>query len=243
MKFPYNDIISLLDERLELNLAESTNKDLLIDEIWDRSFEQGLRDLKLEYGTSQGSVELRELIGEKLQVDKQHIVITNGSAFGIFLAILCLCEKGDEVLTVQPNFPPTMDLIDGLGFKKKLLKLSFEQQYQLDEEELFKAISEQTKLIILVSPLNPTGTTHSIEEVERISNRLQDEYPNCRLLIDETYREATYGSNEVIPTFAGLKDNIITISSLSKCHGTPGLIIGWLYSSDYDLIKEIWIDK
>lgn len=134
MKFPHNDIISLLDERLDLNLAESTNKDLLIDEIWDEAFMKGLRGLKLEYGTSQGNEELRRLIGEKLGVNENSIVITNGSAFGIFLTILCLCEKGDEVLTVQPNFPPTMDLIDGLGFQKKLLKLSFEKNYKLNQE-------------------------------------------------------------------------------------------------------------
>jgi hypothetical protein len=48
MKFPYNDIISLLDERLEMNLAESTNQDLVLKEIWDESFQAGLRELKLE---------------------------------------------------------------------------------------------------------------------------------------------------------------------------------------------------
>jgi len=243
MKFPPNDIISLLNERLELNLAESTNKDLILEEIWDETFSQGLKELKLDYGTSQGNEEFRELVGKKLEVDKEKIIITNGSAFGIFLSILCLCDKKDEIITVQPNFPPTMDLIDGLGFKRKLLKLSFEKGYQLDEEELFKTVSEKTKLIILVSPLNPTGTTLSKEKVERISARLNIEYPNCKLLIDETYREATYGNNKEIPTFAGLKDNIITVSSLSKCHGTPGLRIGWLYSSDDEFIKEVGVAK
>jgi len=243
MKFPYNNIISILDERLELNLAESTNKDLRLDEIWDEAFSQGLKKLKLEYGTSQGNIALRTLIAQKLEVEKNNIVITNGSLFSIFLAILCSCEKGDEVLTVQPNFPPTMDLIDGLGFKKKLIKLSFDNGYQLDEEELFMAISKNTKLIILVSPLNPTGTTLSKEGVERIASRLSTQHPNCRLLIDETYREATYGNNTIIPTFTGLKDNIITVSSLSKCHGSPGLRIGWLYSKDDNFIKEIGIAK
>ncbi len=243
MKFPYNDIISLLDERLAFNLAESTNKDLVLNEIWDESFHKGLRALKLEYGTSQGNEELRELIGKKLQVDKKNIVTTNGSAFGIFLAMLSLCDKGDEVITVQPNFPPTMDLIDGLGFKKKLLKLSFEKGYQLDEEALLKIVTQKTKLIILVSPLNPAGTIHDRAKIKRISTHLNAEYPNCRLLIDETYREATYGNDKVIPTFAGLKNNIITVSSLSKCHGTPGLRIGWLYSNDDNFIKEIGIVK
>ncbi len=243
MKFPSNDIISLLDERLELNLAESTNKDLLLEEIWDESFSEGLKKLTLEYGTSQGNDELRELIGKKLQVDKNKIIITNGAAFGFFLSMLCTCELGEEVITVQPNFPPTMDLIEGLGFQKKLLKLSFENAYQLEEEDLFKIISEKTKLITLVSPLNPTGTIINRAKIERISNRLKIEYPKCKLLIDETYREATFGNNKEITTFSGLNNNIITVSSLSKCHGTPGLRIGWLYSDDVQLIKEAGIAK
>ena len=243
MKFPINDIISLLDERLELNLAESTNKDLVLEEIWDEAFYKGLKALKLEYGTSQGSVELRGLIGKKLQVDKKNIVVTNGAAFANFLSILCLCDQGDEVITVQPNFPPTMDLIEGLGFKRKLLKLSFDTEYRLNENQLFEMVTEKTKLIILVSPLNPTGTILSIPDVISISEKLAVDYPQCRLLIDETYREATYGSNEVIPSYAGLRDNIITVASLSKCHGTPGLRIGWLYSSDDDFIKEVAIAK
>jgi aspartate/methionine/tyrosine aminotransferase len=243
MKFPYNQIISLLDERLELNLAESTNKDLVLQEIWDDNFSAALKKLKLEYGTSQGDKTLRELIAKKLQVQKEQIVITNGAAFGIFLSILCSCEKEDEVITIQPNFPPTMDLIDGLGFKKKLIKLSFDNGYKIDEEALFNSISQKTRLIILVTPLNPTGTVHEVDEIIRISKRLKEEYPHCKLLIDETYREATYGNNKVIPTFAGLTDNIITVSSLSKCHGTPGLRIGWLYANDKDFIREVGIVK
>ncbi len=243
MKFPYNDIISLLDERLELNLAESTNKDLILKEIWDQSFGDGLKKLKLEYGTSQGAHELRELIASKLQVRKEEIIVTNGAAFGIFLSILCLCEKGDEVLTVQPNFPPTMDLIDGLGFEKKLLKLSFEKSYRLEGDKLFEKMGEKTKLIILVSPLNPTGTVLNLKEIEMITSRLKDEYPNCRLLIDETYREGTYGNDDVLQSFSGLENNIITVSSLSKCHGTPGLRIGWLHSNDGNFIREAGIAK
>lgn len=239
MKFPLNDIVSLLDDRLAFNLAESTNKDLVLSEIWDDEFSNQLQQLKLEYGTSKGNEKLREKIGEKLKVTKDQIVITNGAAFGIFLAMLCLCEKGDAVITVQPNFPPTMDLIEALGFKRVLLKLSFEEEYQLDINKLFSLITTKTRLIILVSPLNPTGTTHSAAELLSIADRLNREYPNCKLIIDETYREATYGNNKVIPTYAGRRANIITISSLSKCHGTPGLRIGWLQSSDEQFIEQV----
>ena len=239
MKFPANDIITLLDERLEFNLAESTNKDLILNEIWNDEFSKELKNLRLEYGTSKGNKKLRKKIGEKLNVDKNQIVITHGAAFGIFLSILSLCEKDDEIITVQPNFPPTMDLIKGLGYKRILVKLSFEEEYQIDINKLFSQVTNNTKLIILVSPLNPTGTIHSKHEVLEISDWLKNQYPNCKLIIDETYREATYGDNDVITTYAGLRDNIITISSLSKCHGTPGLRIGWLQSSDEKFIEHV----
>ena len=243
MKFPINEIISLLDERLEYNLAESTNKDLVLKEIWNDAFCEGLKNLKLEYGTSKGNVLLRKKIGVKLNVDENQIVITNGAAFGIFLSVLCTCEIGDEIITVKPNFPPTLDIIESLGFKKILIKLSFKNGYQIDIVDLFSKITERTKLIILVSPLNPTGTIHSRNEIVEIADRLSIDYPNCKLVIDETYREATYGSNMTIPTYAGLQKNIITISSLSKCHGTPGLRIGWLQCNDKEFIEQVGVAK
>lgn len=243
MKFPPNDIISLLDERLEYNLAESTNMDLMLDEIWDDEFVNDLKNLKLEYGTSQGSKQLRQKIGEKLNVDKDQIVVTNGSLFGIFLSMLSLCEIGDEVITVQPNFPPTMDLIEGLGYKRVLVKLTFEEEYRLDINKLIERVSSKTKLIILVSPLNPTGTIHSRAEITEVSRRLRSQYPNCKLIIDETYREAAYGDNNTVATYAGMAENIITVASLSKCHGTPGLRIGWIQSSDEEFIKQVGIAK
>ena len=89
MKFPLNEIISLLDENLEYNLAESTNKDLMLKEIWDEDFCECLKNLKLEYGTSKGNVQLRQKIGTKLSVNENQIVITNGAAFGIFLSMIC----------------------------------------------------------------------------------------------------------------------------------------------------------
>ena len=243
MKFPVNDIVSLLDEKLEFNLAESTNKDLVLREIWDDAFSKELKNLTLEYGTSKGNINLRQKIGKKLNVDTEEIIVTNGAVFGIFLSILCLCDSGDEVITVQPNFPPTMDLIEGLGFTRILIKLSFEDNYNLHIDTLFSKITDKTKLIILVTPLNPTGTIHSKEEILEISDRLNNEYPMCKLIIDETYREATYGDNDVITTCAGLRKNLITISSLSKSHGTPGLRIGWLHASDKEFIEQVAVAK
>jgi aspartate/methionine/tyrosine aminotransferase len=239
MKFPKNDIIALLDDRQELNLAESTNVDLRLIEIWEEAWSSDLRSLKLEYGTSQGDAELRLLIAEKLNVDSNQLVITNGSIFGIFLSVLSTCNQGDRIITVQPNFPPTMDLIEGLGFEKKLIQLSFENNYELNLEELFSSINSKTKLIILVTPLNPTGTTISKDKILKVARKLKEEYPQCKLLIDETYREASYGDTPITPSLSGIMDNVLTVSSLSKCHGAPGIRLGWLHSLDPDLISDV----
>ena len=143
-------------DRLEYNLAESTNKDLLLNEIWDDIFCEGLKNLKLEYGTSIGDVRLRKKIGIKLSVDENQIIITNGAAFGIFLSMLCACEIGDEVITIEPNFPPTLDIIESLGFKKVIIKLSFNTEYQIDVDDLFNKITERTKLIVCLLYTSPS---------------------------------------------------------------------------------------
>lgn len=136
-----------------------------------------------------------------------------------------------------------MDIIQSLGFKRKIVRLKFEDNYDVNIQQILRQITERTKLIILVSPLNPTGTLLSREKVEELDNILANRFPNCHLLIDETYREATYGDNLEIPTFSGLSKRILTCSSLSKCHGTPGLRIGWLCSENKDLLEQMALAK
>lgn len=243
MQFPRNEIISLLDERLDYNIAESTNKDLILKEIMTEDFIDELKSLKLEYGTSQGNPQLRSLVSKKIGTLPENILLTNGAISGIFLSILCLCELGDEVVSVQPNFPPTVDLIEGLGFKKKILQLKFDTKYQLCINDLLKIVTPRTRLIILVSPLNPSGTNIDDRLVKTLIERSEDLPSNCKVLIDETYREAVYGSNKPADSFAGFSDKIITVSSLSKCHGAPGLRLGWLSSSDQDFITQATVAK
>lgn len=109
-KFPYNDIISLLDKNLTFNLAESTSVDLRLGELLDDELIRDLKEMKLGYGTSKGSLQLRQLIATKLDVDEGKLLITHGAASAIFYAIFSLCESGDEVITVSPNFPPTLEI-------------------------------------------------------------------------------------------------------------------------------------
>jgi hypothetical protein len=242
-KFPYNDIISLLDKNLTFNLAESTSVDLRLGELLDDELIRDLKEMKLGYGTSKGSLQLRQLIATKLDVDEGKLLITHGAASAIFYAIFSLCESGDEVITVSPNFPPTLDVISAVGAVKKTVDITFDNNYQFQARDFGKQLSEKTKLIILVSPHNPSGTVISDETVTEIIELMKVHSPNAYLLIDETYREATYGDEAARKSYASLSPKILTVASLSKCHGTPGLRIGWMSCHNELLMQQLTLAK
>ena len=123
--------MSLLDVNPKFNLGESTSADMFLREILDEKILSEIGDLKMSYGTSRGSEVLREAIGLKLNVPAQKILITNGSIAAIFMAVFCLCEKGDEVITVTPNFPPTLDIIAAIGATRKTIALDFDNNFSI----------------------------------------------------------------------------------------------------------------
>ena len=84
-RFPYNEIISLLDVNRPFNLAESTSQDLTLGELLDLNGLENIRDLKLGYGTSAGAVALREAIADVCKTSTEQIITTQGTALGLFL--------------------------------------------------------------------------------------------------------------------------------------------------------------
>ena len=104
-RFPYNEIISLLDVNRPFNLAESTSQDLTFGELLDLAGLESLRKLKLGYGKSAGSTELREEIAKASKVPVDQVITTQGTALGLFLLAFEVCRPGDEAVLVTPCFP------------------------------------------------------------------------------------------------------------------------------------------
>lgn len=242
-KFPENGIISLLDENLTYNLAESTAANLQLGDILSPQLQDTLKYLHLGYGSSRGNEELRREIAKRLEVSPDSVLITNGAAASLFLTAFVLCEPGDEVVTVRPNFPPTLDVISALGVRCRTVNLFFEEQYRLQLDMLRQELSPQTKLVILVTPHNPSGVTLSLAEIEQVLKLMTVHCSDAYLLIDETYREATYGNNPVPVSAANLSERVITTSSISKCHGAPGLRIGWLTCNSPEILEQLTFAK
>jgi aspartate/methionine/tyrosine aminotransferase len=243
MKFPPNGILSLLDENLRYNLAESTAQHLQLSDLLDQETVNELLGLRLGYGSSRGHAELRKVISQNLSLDPDDILITNGAAAGLFLTIFLLCNAGDEVLTTVPNFPPIIDVIKAVGANLVTLPLSFDKGYRLQLEEFRAALSPRTRLAILVTPHNPSGVVITAQELQEAIVLMRERCPEAYLIVDETYRDAIYSGDLKKPTAAGLSPKVMTVASLSKCHGAPGLRIGWLTCHDPSLMEQLVLGK
>jgi aspartate/methionine/tyrosine aminotransferase len=242
-RFPYNEIISLLDVNRPFNLAESTSQDLTVGDVLDLAGLETLRGLKLGYGRSAGSAELREEIAKLCQVPADHIVTTQGTALGLFLLAFETCRPGDEAVLVTPCFPPSHDCLHGAGVAVREVRLKFENDYRLDLEELAAQLSPKTKLVSLASPQNPSGLRTPRATIDKLLALLEARSPQAVLFIDETYREASYGKEATPDSFAGLHPRIVTGCSVSKALGAPGLRTGWLTVADADLRSRLTVAK
>ena len=242
-RFPYNEIISLLDVNRPFNLAESTSQDLTVGEVLDMAGLDAVRGLKLGYGRSAGSAELREAIAQVCGVPAEHVVTTQGTALALFLLAFETCRPGDEAVLVTPCFPPSRDCLLGAGVAVREVRLTFENGYRLDLEALAAQLTPKTRLVSLASPQNPSGVCTPRATVEQIVALLEKHAPQAVLFIDETYREAAYGGEPAPESFAGTHPRIITGSSVSKALGAPGLRTGWLTVADADLRARLTVAK
>ena len=242
-RFPFNEIITLLDVNRPFNLAESTSQDLTVGELLDLAGLDSIRGLKLGYGSSAGSVALREEIAQACKVAPEEVVTTQGTALGLFLLALEACRAGDEAVLTTPCFPLSRDSLIGAGADVREIKLSFENRYRLDLDRIGTALTARTKLVSIASPQNPSGVQASRADVEQLLALMQKRAPQALLFIDETYREASYGDAPVAESLAAIDPRIVTGASVSKALGAPGLRTGWLTVADADLRSRLVVAK
>jgi aspartate/methionine/tyrosine aminotransferase len=225
-QFPASPITALIDGKPRYNLGESYGRDLTVAELLGPGGLELLGQLSLGYGTSAGEPALRELLAARLGVPASQILVTAGAGSALFLTAL-LHGDGEVVLGV-PCFPPMLDALRGIGSRVVTVRSRFGDGYRIDLGQFAASLSPSTRLVMFASPQNPSGTLITASEVERMLAAMSRTCPEAFLLIDETYREATYGDAAPVPSFAGTSPRVLTCASLSKAHGAPGLRIGWL---------------
>lgn len=238
-RFPDNEIIKLIGETPRYDLGSSTGPNLFVNDLAPGA----LGEVELGYRSAAGSPELRAHIATVHGVSTDDVVVTAGGMHALFLIAFILCERGDEAIITTPVFPPARAALDGIGASVREVAVSFDRGYQLDVNALATLLSAQTKLVSLASPQNPSGVEIPITVLSDVVTLMRERSPQAYLLIDDTYREAAHGDKPVAPSALALDPRVVTVASLSKCHGAPGLRLGWAITRDPALRDQLILGK
>ncbi len=220
------------------NLSESSYRDM---RLGDHGIEGDVSELLLQYGDHRGLPRLREQIaadGAGLQADD--IIITAGAASALFVIATALLGEGGHAVIAGPNYATNLETPRALGGEVDLLDLRFESDWALDHDRLRALLRPETRLVSLTYPHNPTGAMIDRDGLLRVA-ALVEKHGEARLLVDETYRELSY--SDPLPMAASLSPRAISVSSMSKTFGLPGLRIGWLACRDAELGETLLAAK
>lgn len=209
---------------IECNLAESSVRDVQFKEMGI-----DLNQLVVCYGDHIGKPELRRLIASEFAgIQPADILLTVGAAGALFIIQTALLGKDDHLIVVRPNYATNIETPRAIGCDISFIDLKFENGYALNVDDVKAALRRNTKLISVTTPHNPTGSILS-EETLRTLCALAEEN-NCYLLADETYRELSFTTPA--PLAASISSRAISVSSVSKAYGIPGIRLGWLITKD-----------
>jgi aspartate/methionine/tyrosine aminotransferase len=175
--------------------------------------------------------------GEGLRADEA--LATPGAAAALFIIATSLLTPRDRILVVHPNYATNIETPRAIGCGVDLLELRFEDGFRLDIGRLRAMMTPQTKLISLTTPHNPTGTALSESDIKEAAGIA--ERAGCPLLVDETYRDMAFDGPA--PLAASISPSAISVSSLSKTYGLPGIRVGWIISKNAALMETFLAAK
>lgn len=242
-RFAPNEIISLVADGPRFDLASSYGPNVVLEELLDEETVAGLAKTALGYRSAAGDAQLRAAVAAINGVDADDVVITVGGMHALFLVAFILCARGDEAVITTPIFPPVRSALDAIGATMRVLQLSFDRGYRLNPADLRPLLSENTKLVCLASPQNPSGVAIPFDVLEEIVAMMRERAPHAYLLVDDEYREAAFGDDPIARSALALGPRVITAASLSKCHGAPGLRLGWAIAQDPKIREQLVLGK
>jgi len=203
------------------------------DPISDAGVE-AIRDGFTDYTENPGTLDLREAICDKLERDNDlsytpdHIVCSNGAKQSLALAIHALCDEGDQVLVPAPYWVSYPEMARFSGAEPVVISTDVDDQYRLTPDALEAAITEDTRLLILCTPSNPTGTVYPPEELAALAEVLRD-HEQVYVVSDEIYEHVLYDAeHRAFASFSGLKDRTITVNGFSKAYAMTGWRLGYM---------------
>lgn len=194
------------------------------------------------YSPVPGYLDLRKAICQKLQRDNnleftpEQIVVSNGAKQSLCNAILSLVNKGDEVIIPAPYWVSYVEMVKLAEGESVIVEAGFEQNFKITPQQLEAAITPRTKMFVLCSPSNPSGSVYSQEELQGLAEVLK-RHPHVYILADEIYEHINYvGKHQSIAQYAELRERIIIVNGVSKAYAMTGWRIGFIAA-------PLWIAK
>ena len=229
MKAQGIDVINLSVGEPDFNTPDhiKTAAKQAVDDNWSR------------YSPVPGYADLREAVVAKLKKENgldykvSEILVSNGAKQAVCNAIMALVDDGEEVIVPTPYWVSYPQMVLLAGGTPVHIPAGFDQNFKITPEQLEAAITPKTRMLILCSPSNPTGSVYSKAELEGLANVIK-KHPDMYVLADEIYEHINYvGKHESIAQFPGMKEQSIIINGVSKAYAMTGWRIGYMAAPEW----------
>lgn len=197
------------------------------------------------YTPANGLPQLREAVAQDLEtrhgapVNPDNVVVVPGGKPTMFFAVLMFGEPGAEIMYPNPGFPIYESVIKYTGATPVPIELSEDQGFAFSAEKVLSQITENTRLIIINSPANPTGGVTPKAEIDALVAGLQD-HPHVALMSDEIYSQMLYGGREHVSLlqYPEIRDRLIVLDGWSKTYAMTGWRLGYAVWPD-QLVEQV----
>ncbi|MDY4956729.1 MAG: pyridoxal phosphate-dependent aminotransferase [Prevotella sp.] len=192
-----------------------------------------------KYSPVPGYLVLREAIADKLKRENgleytpSEIIVGTGGKQGVCNTILALVNPGDEVVIPAPYWVSYPQMVKLAGGEPVIVSTGIESDFKMTPEQLENAITEKTKLLIICSPSNPTGSVYSKDELEALA-RVVMSHDDLFVLSDEIYEHINYmGQNHSLAEFPGMRERVVIANGASKAYAMTGWRLGWVAGPEW----------
>jgi aspartate aminotransferase len=192
-----------------------------------------------KYSPVPGYADLRKAIVAKLKRENKldysisEVLVSNGAKQSVCNTVMALVNPGEEVIIPAPYWVSYPQMVKLAGGEPVIVEAGFHQNFKMTAEQLEKAITPKTRMIILCSPSNPTGSVYSKEELASLAEVIK-KHEDLYILADEIYEHINYiGRHESIAQFPGMKERSIIVNGVSKAYAMTGWRIGYIAAPEW----------